>query len=108
MYVFLFGFTSGEVYRLELNPACGKQQRWQQFTASKHARAHNRIVFNAVSAGVNTLCTTGMDRQIIVWDAETCRARCSLSTLGGFTYCVAQSAINPGKFTLPPQSTLSS
>ena len=96
---------SGDIYQLDLTPNASRQQRWLPFTASKHARAHNRMVFNAVcagggsSGGAGMLCTVGMDRQLILWDVDSRKARYNLATLGGFTYCVVQSPINPGLST---------
>ena len=87
---------SGAVYLLDISRSSGK--RWQQLSASKNASSHTRIVFNARCSGAdfNSLCTISMDRQIIVWDLKSLKAKYNITTVGGFVYSIDQSPINPG------------
>ena len=87
---------SGEVILWDLL----KAER-RSFSASKYSRGHNRLVFNATVGGQNgeVLCTSSMDRHIVLWDMNTLKAQCNIPTLGGFGYCVTSSPVNPGKIS---------
>lgn len=92
----VFLVNSGEMLQWDL---CKQGKKFQVLGGSKHARGHSRLVFNVVSTGpdYNTLCTSSMDRHIVVWDMTTLKAKFNIPTLGGFAYCLALSPVHPGK-----------
>ena len=99
-FLFFMSVCSGAMYLLDVSK--GSSKKWQVLSASKHASAHTRIVFNARCTGddLNTLCTVSMDRQIILWDMTSLKAKFNITTVGGFVYSIQQSAVNPGIETL--------
>ncbi|XP_072256588.1 gem-associated protein 5 isoform X2 [Pyxicephalus adspersus] len=75
------------------------KQKWSLLGASE-GQNHTRIVFNLCSLvteeGRELLISTSMDRDVKCWDLGSLSCSWTLSSLGGFVYCLAFSPVAAG------------
>ncbi|XP_075458280.1 gem-associated protein 5 isoform X2 [Ascaphus truei] len=80
------------------------KQKWTLLDSGSEGQNHSRIVFNLCSLvteeGRELLLSTSMDRDVKCWDLGSLSCCWSLTSLGGFVYCLAFSPVAAGSLAV--------